>query len=84
MVVSPADTSVGVAVNVIVNISISASALTLLAKSPADPMLDSSDDTLAVEMSVSREEDWLEQVKGADACAVIPMAIIGHIIDSMH
>ena len=61
----------------------------LFARSLADPMLKGSDGTSAVETSVSRDVDQLEQIDGADAntaCVVklIPIAIMGCMIDSMH
>ena len=53
------------------------------------PTLDGSDDTSAVETSVSSKADQLESIDRADAntaCAVkpIPIAIMGCMIDSMH
>ena len=67
----------------------SASSSTFLARSPADPTLNSSDDTSAIEMSASKEVDLLDQVEATDANTAwadnaMPMAIMGHIMDSMH
>ena len=61
----------------------------LLARFLADPTLDRSDDTSAVETSVSREADQLEQINGADAntaCVVkvIPIVMMGCMIDLTH
>ena len=88
-VVFSVGTSLGASVGATVKTSILASGSTFLARSPADPMLDGSDDTSAIEMSVSKEVDWLEQVKAMDANMTwaenaMPMAIMGHIMHSTH
>ena len=69
--------------------SISASRSTFLTKSPADPTLDSNDDTSASKTSVSREVLLLDWVDATDANTewaenAMPIAILGCIMDSTH
>ena len=78
-----------VSVDAIIETSIAASMLVLFARSPTEPMLDGSDDISAIETSVSNEVELLEWLDGADtiiACAVklMPMATMGHTMDSTH
>ena len=76
----------GVSVDATIEVSISASSSTFLARSPADPTLDGSDDTSATETLVSREVLLLDQVNTTGAKAewaenAMPIATMGHIMD---